>query len=378
MGTIQKAYEIAKNTLRSNYREHGIYAGQRHFDDYWARDSFFSCLGALELNDYDIVKKNLELFIRFQNKDGQIPLRIGTYTLLPKFLGIKDKDELKPRFKDDKNVSFPLDNTALFIITTYAYSKKSKDFDFIDRHIRNLELAMGWLLRKSVDYILSEGAYSSWDDSIKYRGMNLYNNVCFFKAADCMSEIYLMLKKQKESKVFLEIAQKIKEKIDLTLWNGNYYSSFNSGKRQDYFNTAGNLLAILWNVADKTKGVRIEKEIERFGINKYVPSLTNYPSYPATMIYPLFRLINLKDYHNNGMCWLWIGCLDVIAKQKSGMKKQAEELLERIASKIVEYGDVYEVYEKNGKQVNRFFYKSEHHFSWSSAMFIVAFKSVIN
>jgi glycogen debranching enzyme len=377
MDNINKAYEIAKNVLRSNYKENGIYAGQRHFDDYWARDGFFASLGALELKDFEIAKKNLELFIKYQNKDGQIPLRIGTYNLIPKLLGIKGERELSARFKDDKNVSFPLDNNALFIITAYEYSKKSKDIYFIEQHIRHLELAIGWLLRKNRNYLISEGAYSSWDDSIKYRGINLYTNVCFSKAAVCMSEIYSMLKKQKESKVFAEVAEKIREQINLNLWNNNYFSSFNFGKRENYFNTAGNLLSILWNIADKDKALKIETYIEKNGINKYVPSLTNYPKYPKDLIYPSFYLINMQDYHNAGMCWLWIGCLDAIAKQKTGMKKEAKDLLNRIANKIVEYNDVFEVYEKSGKPVNRFFYKSEHHFSWSAGMFILAVKSVI-
>ena len=43
---------------------------KKHFDDYWARDCFFGCLGALKLKDYLIVKKSLELFLKYQKNDG--------------------------------------------------------------------------------------------------------------------------------------------------------------------------------------------------------------------------------------------------------------------------------------------------------------------
>jgi len=64
---IHSAYTIALINLRNSYRKDGIFAGRHHFSDMWARDSLFASLGALSVQDYHIVKKNLLTLIQFMN-----------------------------------------------------------------------------------------------------------------------------------------------------------------------------------------------------------------------------------------------------------------------------------------------------------------------
>ena len=130
-------------------------------------------------------------------------------------------------------------------------------------------------------------------------------------------------------------------------------------------------MAITFNIANKKQSLKIQRCIKRFKINQAVPSKTNYPKYPSTRVSLINHLGGLGDYHN-GLSWLWLGCLDAIAKNKIGMKKQAKQLLKQIAEIIVKHNGVYEVYEQNGKPVKRFLYKSEHPFAWSSGLFIYA------
>src|SRR3989344_9245800 len=73
---ISNAADIAYRDLQRCYREYGIIAGLNHFNDYWARDSFFASCGSLVMGDFDIVRKNLETFIKFQKSSGHIPRRI--------------------------------------------------------------------------------------------------------------------------------------------------------------------------------------------------------------------------------------------------------------------------------------------------------------
>jgi len=79
----------------------------------------------------------------------------------------------------------------------------------------------------------------------------------------------------------------------------------------------------------------------------------------------------MKDYQN-GMSWQWLGCMNVVSKQKAGLKKEANDLLCKISEIIVKYDGAYEVYENTGKPVKRKFYKSEQPFAWSSGLFIYA------
>jgi len=76
MTNKEKTIRLLKNSLRSCYSKYGILAGKHHFTDYWARDGYFAALGSLELGDFEIVNKMVNLFFSFQREDGLIPYRI--------------------------------------------------------------------------------------------------------------------------------------------------------------------------------------------------------------------------------------------------------------------------------------------------------------
>ena len=64
----KNAFEIAKKSLKECYEKNGIIAGKVHYANHWARDSFYASWGALELGDFEIVKKNLELFLKYMKR----------------------------------------------------------------------------------------------------------------------------------------------------------------------------------------------------------------------------------------------------------------------------------------------------------------------
>ncbi|NBV42415.1 hypothetical protein EBR96_06580, partial [bacterium] len=97
---------------------------------------------------------------------------------------------------------------------------------------------------------------------------------------------------------------------------------------------------------------------------------TRHPKYRAKHIYWPFFLINMSDYHN-GLDWLWVGCVDAIAKWRCGLEPEGVDHITKIAHKIIEHNGVFEVYE-NGKPVRRLFYRSEEWFAWSSGLYVWA------
>lgn len=372
--TLNQGFNIAKKVLRGQYCKNGILAGATHFKDVWARDSFFASLGALALGDYNIVKKNLELFLKNQ-KNGQIPLRIGRNNfLLPiGFLGIPLRIRI-PIFKQDKGSNSAIDPNTLLIIAFREYYKATKDKTFLKQNLHKLEKAIQWL--KTEDGLIKEKQYGGWADSIKKQGYVLYSNVCYAHALFSLSELFSEINKIKKAEEYLKKFKKTKEKINNKFWNGRYYIDWIDNKAYDFFSTDGNLLAIIWGIANQQKSKSIEKTIEAFKINEFVPSSTNYPKYPKEYISPFIRFFGLKDYHN-GMSWAWLGALDAIAKYKLGMKNQAKEILEKIADVFVKNNNVHEIYEKN-KPVRRLFYKSERNFAWSAGLFVLAYKTIQN
>ncbi len=67
---IEFAFERAKKILKLNFNKDGVFAGKTHFNDFWARDFCFASLGVTAMGDCDIVKKNIENYLRFQKPNA--------------------------------------------------------------------------------------------------------------------------------------------------------------------------------------------------------------------------------------------------------------------------------------------------------------------
>ncbi len=361
MSVTQNAFEIAKRDLRDCYASKGILAGRKHFQQFWARDSFFSALGAIELGDFEIVKKQFEFFISMQNKKGLIPGRIS----------LKKKPEFKPMF-----FSYSADGNALMIIALAEYVKKSGDKKFAKDNFSKFLLAVNWLesMDSDKDYLIEESIYANWADSVLKFGKVLYSNCCYYKAVKSFSELCLAIGRKEKHELYRKQALKIKEKINGLFWKGDYYFDWIDFKKHNFFSSDGNMLAVLWGIADEEQGMMIENFIKSKQINK-VPLSTNYPHYPLTRIPFVLLPFEAYNYHN-GLSWPWLGCLNAIALKKIGWKKDAKNELKKIASQIEDYGVCHEIFNKEGEPVDSFFLKSEHPFAWTAGTYIKAFSEI--
>ncbi len=366
---IKKAYEIAKKDLRSCYFKNGILAGLKHFDDYWARDSFFASLGSTYLKDFDIVKKNLTLYLSYQKKDGQLPRKLErTNTFLKYIFKLKIQKPIKPIYKGPLNLSKTTDQNSLFIISLLNYIKDSKDIKFLENNFEKIKKAIDWYETTTKDYLINEGYFSGWEDSTFKKGKLIYTNVLYCKALDDFIEMLKLLKK--DSSYYKKLKLKVKNKLNELFWNKDYYLAWIDNKKHKEFLADGNLLAIIYEVADKSQGKKILNYMKKINMNK---SLLNnvYPKY-IFRLSPTRYLSFTLGYHTKYE-WIWLSCLNVLAKLKLGMKKEAKKDLELIAKKIIEYNNVYEVYYK-GRPVNKLLFRSEVPFAWSSGMFVYVSK----
>lgn len=376
---INEAYQIAVRDLRSCYEKRnsheGLLAGKGHFGDYWGRDSFFASLGALSLGDTGIVRKNILLFIRFQKKNGQVPLKIEQGNFYLKFFGLNWSKKINPVYLEDKFTSYPPDSSLLLPMIFEEYVKKTSDINFLKEHYKNIQKAVEWAISTDYnnDWLIEEGHYSTWADSLKKHGNVLYTNVCFFKAAKSIAEISKILGKKFEHSKYSIIAEKIKNKINREFWNGQYYIDWIDGKKKyNYFSTDGIVLAVLWGIAGRKKSHSIINCLKKFRISKPHPSKTNYPPYHFMFAHPVLHMIGLGDYHNSTVSWIWLGCISAIAKNRLGRKKEAVAVMSRIAELVVKHGTFYEIYEKDGRPVKRWFYRAEVPFTWSAGLFVYA------
>jgi len=378
MDKVKAALNIAKRDLRACYGEEGIFAGLHQYKDYWVRDSMFASFGSIAIKDYGIVKKNISLFLNSMNKKSQIPLRVGRrfHKIFLGFFGIKFKRS--PLYTFDFNNKNSVDQNSLVIISAYNYYKKTKDKEFILKNLEKLDKAMSWNFYRDInkDLLIEEDGLTNWTDSVKKKGTILYSNVCHCHALFCISELFKEFKLKEKSKMYLHLHNKVKDKINEIFWTGEHYMDwFDNINHYNYFSTDGNFLAIIWDIADKEKARHIEEAAHIFDLNE-IPSQCVHPNYGSSLIGWHAKVAGIKDYHN-GLSWLWLGCINALAKYKIGMKKEAIAILKKIADIIVKYDQVYEVYEKNGKPVKRLTYRTEYPFAWSSGLFVHAVKKII-
>ncbi len=389
MNIIQRAFNIAKKSLRRCYSKKGILAGLHHFKDYWARDGFFASYGSLELGDYEIVKKNLCLFLDNISKDGQIPLRIGRRPHIFPFVFIGFKIKRKALFTFDFNNKPAVDNNSLFIISFGEYIKKTKELGFLKKNIAKIEKIFNWNFRndKDNDLLIEEPGLSNWADSVKKKGKVLYTNACHYKACAMLSELFYLDKNKEKSYYYRELSKKIKKAINSLFWKNKYYLDWIKNKRKankgsikdsekiskkqdsESFSSAGNFLSVIWGISDKGKAKKIMDYSKSLGIMQ--PAFKDYNK--SLISFPI-KMIGLYDYHSR-LSWLWIGCLRAIALNKIGLKKESLNVLRKMSKLIIRHNTVYEVYEKD-MPVKRLFYRSEHPFAWSSGMFVYAVKKI--
>lgn len=369
---VHSAYEIAKRDLKSCYGSQGIFAGSTHFKNYWARDSFYASLGAIQLKDYEIVKKNLLLFLEKSKKISSdkllVPLRIGDKNIFLSFLGFHS-NKLTARYTQDKGNNPAGDSNSLFIISYVKYVQATKDLDFYKKTHSQFKKIISYNLSliNNEQNLVYTGKYATWQDSIKKEGYTLHNNIFLYYSLKLASQIITEPEFRSKLK---KITKQLKIDINNKFWNGKYYNDWN---KNSYFVPYENNLCILFDLANTTQSHSIIRYVMESDINNSVPSLTNYQIYPKKQISPELSFFGMGDYHNHSVSWLFIGLVDVLARHKIGLHKESLSLLENISKTIVKFDAVFECYYKN-RPLKRLFYKSEKHFAWSSSFFIIVYE----
>jgi glycogen debranching enzyme len=335
--------------LRNQYGERGIYAGSSHFHDYWCRDSMFASFGALAIGDLDIVGTALSHFLDNLRSDGHAPMRIGTKNQVLRYLGLPTTHGVHHCQDKGDNVTF--DSNSLLLIVAEKYeelSGKKLDRDKISN-------AAAWLDAEDRDGLLYEGKYASWDDSLKLTGARLYTNVCYYRSLIATSKLL------GENK-YADRAEGTKAKI-LSWWNGSYFAD---GSNPACL-SAGNLLAILWDIADRN---RSEKILAHIAKRKSISPPAGFWNPSRNDVFLPFFIIHLDDYHGK-MEWSWLAGAEIAALRKIGNNAEADKRMASLLTQIERYGTLHEVYE-NDKPVRRLVYRSEHDFAWGIGMLLAS------
>lgn len=319
----EEAYEKAKQILKKCSTKQGLYAsgGRKGYKGVWARDSMISLIGASsdkENNRFikEQFKKSLIILGKHQSEHGQIPNAV--YKL----------EKTKPKID-----YLSIDSNLWFVIGHYIYKKRYGHILF-KQYKKNIEKATTWLFYQDMgeDAMLEQLPTTDWQDAFPHRyGRTINTQALYYKALNLIGE----------NKKAGKLKRAVNEKNDNELWNGEYYYSYrwkNHGKYKEignWFDSLGNLLAIVFELADKNQAEKIISYIKNKNINLPYPVKSIFPPIRRGSKYWEDYYLDCEagkpNHYLNGGIWPYIGGFYVLALIKLKRFKEAEEELEKLA-----------------------------------------------
>jgi glycogen debranching enzyme len=324
-------------------------------------------------------------------RDGQAPLRVGADRLQMtlRFLDLPEPlrrvvtdPRRRPVYREDKEGHIPMDPNALLVITAHAYVKATKDLALLDRHLGTLRRLLEWyepFIDGRDGLVDHEARFSNWADNMPKEGKVLYTNVCYARALFCLSEIEAMAGNAQRARDLRGRFVRVRESINQKFWNGRYYDDWLKPAGKWHFSTDGNVLAILWDVADPARSRQVLRHMDRAAVDQSVPCRATDRLLPDLGYSLSIRLGRMEDYHQS--CWPWLGIATAAARAKVGQVDRAVDLLSRVAGVVARDGDFLELYDaKTGAAYERKgligSYRAARGFTWSAGMYLWAYQQL--
>jgi len=371
----EEAYKKAIEVLDASNKKTGFYASglKGGYEATWSRDSNITALGASLIGTKfkSGIKKSIELLSKNQSELGQIPNCVGSYNL--------------DRRSD---ITFnSIDSSLWYVIGHYIYASSYDDTSLLEKYSQNIDKTINWLLAQdsNEDKLLTQQPTMDWMDAFPHK----YGHVLNTQALHYM--VLLMTGREKEAEHIKKVLDGKIEKY-LTLYDNKrgYFLPWNwknhdgDREQEEWFDTLGNLLAVVGGLADKKIANSIMNYIKKNDIAK---------PYPCKAIWPpikkgdkewrsYFSKCDARTPYNylNGGVWLFIGGFYVAALVKVGKIKEAKKELENLAIanmkaiKIRNLNGKFEfnewIHGKNGQA------KGEPYQAWSAGMYIYAYECV--
>jgi uncharacterized protein (DUF608 family) len=144
------------------------------------------------------------------------------------------------------------------------------------------------------------------------------------------------------SEKFSYIAETVFKTFHKEFWNGTYFVDWIDWKKQEYFASHPNFLALIYGLSTKDEASSILNFAKLHCLNTF--TLHNvFPAYPFWRI-PLIQTIGgIPQYHNRGILWLQPGITYALALHVVGKNAEAKNFMLQISDHIVKYQTVYEV-----------------------------------
>jgi hypothetical protein len=415
---IEQARAHAERILLANGGELGLLGSNQAYQQVWARDSMICGFGLWLTQNPEgqaIHARSLETLRRFQSPLGKIPHNVGMTGVADPAL-IAHGGALGHALDESIAVEDTIhagcvDGNLWYIIGHYYDFSLRKDLDLLRDSWPSLENALLWLRYQDSNEcgLLEVHEAMDWADLFANRYNVLYDNVLYFAAWQCMGQLALAL--EKAAQFYFDNAADVRRKINSLLWVGleepTDYDWIRAERKEwlyprrrvetelverpfylpymgfreyaDRFDTLGNLLAILFGVANQPKADKILDYIQGCGLNEPFPVCALYPPLQPGekdwREYYRVRNLNQPHHYHNGGAWPFIGGVYVAALVQAGRLEEARCQLETLTA-MVRLG------KKQEWEFNEWFhglsgrpmgYAGQ---SWSAAMYLFAADAV--
>jgi glycogen debranching enzyme len=389
------ALEKALAILASECSAIGLMASPEGYPHVWARDSVITSLGALFSPGHEnCLKVSLRTLAGQQSDLGAIPNNVSVAT-----------------GRLDHTNAGSVDSNLWFILGHAFQQRVYPDSDFLTQQWPTLEKALLWLRYQDSNGcgLLEVHEAADWADLLANRFNVLYDNVLWCAALEAMGEMAAKL--GKDGSRYFDMASDVRHKIRIVLWVGKenlaewgpdcpghtewthtlsqvdpvlvkrpYFLPYVAFRDYgDYCDVFGNLLAILFNIANPAQEKRILDYLHQVGIAEPYPVRVLHPIiYPGNKDWREYyrnNNLNLPEQYHNGGIWPFVGGFYVAALVKAGQLDEARRQLEKLA-RVNRLG-VEGEWEFNewchGRTGQPMGYP---HQAWSAGMFVFAYRCV--
>jgi glycogen debranching enzyme len=388
---LQKAHAI----LSSECSPIGLMASPEGYPHVWARDSVITSLGALLSPGHEsCLPVSLRTLASQQSELGAIPNNVSVAT-----------------GRLDHTNAGSMDSNLWFILGHMFQYRASGDAALLRGQWPILEKALLWLRYQDSNGcgLLEVHEAADWADLLANRFNVLYDNVLWYAALRAMAEMAPVV--GADSQRYADMAADVRHKIRIVLWVGQenkaewgptcpghtewkhtlsqvdpvlvkrpYFLPYVAFRDfGDYCDVFGNLLAILFGVANPAQEKRILDYLHQVGIAEPYPVRVLHPViHPGNKDWREYyrnNNLNMPEQYHNGGIWPFVGGFYVAALVKAGRMDEARRQLEKLAE--VNRLGVEEEWEFNewchGRTGLPMGYP---HQAWSAGMYVFAYHCV--
>ncbi len=363
---ITEAYDKAVWILKKCATPHGFFAAFPGYDMVFARDAMIMSLAVPFLHDNSLktaYRNSLITLVKNQSDRGQIPNAVDKFS------------------KRKHHVDFmSIDSSLWFIIGYYYYKEKFNEGFLFDIYRKNIDMAFNWLACQDTgeDSMPEQQPTTDWQDAFPHRYGHTINTQALY---------YYCLKLAGKNREADDLKDVVNNNREFGLWNGEFYLPWrwkNHGKYQEkgeWFDSLGNLLAIIFGLADGNKAEKILSYIKKHRIDE---------PYPVKAIYPPIQQKD-KDWQDyfmdcearspwhylNAGIWTYVGAFYVLALIKLRKFKEAEMQLQKLAEANMKHGGNFAEW-LDGKtgEIGKTEAGTESYQGWNAAMYITAYESL--